>query len=301
MTTHSDNRYITRHFYWHQYDEISADFRVFAYSCGKYQRRNHFHLRDFTPYSIFLQATEPIITAISDKRLDFGYIPHWDAKKQSLFVTNAGKSFIRFDSVTKQVYEGKFVDANFKVDFFLPTNECENCFVTSGGLNMYIVNWDGFNSNVTFVRKVTTIPGIKNLTYVNTAKTDPRNRLLVATWRYDCCNPHGNSPNGSVFLIEKSNAIEIIDEARYPSGLEWDTVSSQMYYMDICRLNIRAYDWEANDGTVGKPRTIYDFRHDFPVESAKASYLPVGLGINCHGNLMVGLFNASTVAEINPT
>lgn len=239
--------------------------------------------------------------AISDKRFDFGYIPHWDAEKQSLYVTNAGKSVVRYDSITKQLYEGKFIDANFKVDFFLPTNECENCFVASAGLNMYIVSWDGFNSNVTFVRKVTTIQGTENLANVNTAKTDPRNRLLVATWRYDRCNPNGNSPNGSIFLVENSNADDIINRARYPSGLEWNIVSSQMYYMDICRLNIKAYDWRASDGTVSKPRNIYNFQHDFPVESSKALYLPVGLSINCRGNLMVGLFNASIVVEINPT
>lgn len=165
---------------------------------------------------------------------------------------------------------------------------------------MYIVNWNGYDSNVTMVRKAATLPGTENLTYVNTARTDPRNRLLVGTWRNDRCNPNGNSPNGSVLSIENGNAEVIINGAQYPSGFEWNKVTSQMYYMDICALNIKAYDWSAIDGTVKNPKIIYDFRDDFPFDSEIAPYLPVGMSINCDGNLMVGLFNTSTVAEINP-
>lgn len=154
---------------------------------------------------------------------------------------------------------------------------------------------------MTIGRKVATLQGSKNLTYVNTARTDPRNRLLAATWRYDRCNPEGSSPNGSVFLIEGQKVEALINGARYPSGLEWNIVTSKMYYTDICRLNIKEYDWSPVDGTVRKPKVIYDFRNDFPVESPIAPYLPVGLSINCNGNLVVGLFNASTVAEINPS
>lgn len=165
---------------------------------------------------------------------------------------------------------------------------------------MYDIYWDGLNSNVTVVRKVTTIPGKEDSTYVNTAKTDPRNRLLVATWRYDRCNPNGNSPDGSVFLVEGGNTKAIINGARYPSGLEWNIITSEMYYIDICNLNIKSYNWSPNDGIVSRPKNIYDFRRDFPVQSDIAPYLPVGMSINCNENLLVGLFNESTVAEINP-
>lgn len=199
------------------------------------------------------------------------------------------------------MYEGKFSDPNFKVDFFLPSSEGEDLFVTSYGLNMYIVHWDGFDSNVTFIRKVAALPGTEGLTYVNTAKIDPKNRLLAATWRYDRCNPNGNSPDGSVYLVEGGKAQELIDGARYPSGLEWDVSRSKMYYIDICKLNIKSYDWSPSDGTVGQPSVIYDFREDFPISSAYSNYLPVGSNLNSNGNLMVALFNESTVAEINPT
>ncbi len=211
-------------------------------------------------------------------------------------------SLVRYDAITQQLYEGKFTDPNFKVDFFLPTSECPDCFVTSHGLDVYIVHWDGYNSNVTFLRKVTELPGRENLTYVNTAKTDPMNRLLVATWRYDRCNPSGNSSDGSVYLVEGDGTTkEIIDGARYPSGLEWDVNASRMYYIDICQLNIRAYDWSPTDGTVRNPKVVYDFRNDFPIDSPVSYYLPVGSNINSHGNLMVALFNTSTIVEVNPT
>lgn len=245
--------------------------------------------------------SKPTITAISDKRFNFGSIPNWSAEKKSLYVTNAGISLVRYDAATKQLYEGKFIDSSFKVDFFLPTTECENCFVASAGLNFYIVHWDGFNSNVTFVRQVITIQGVENLTYVNVAKTDPKNRLLTGTWRYDRCSPTGNSPNGSVLLFERSKATTIINDVQYPSGFEWNPVTSQMYFMDICRLNIMAYDWSESEGAVSNPTIVYDFRDDFSIQSNKAPYLPVGTSINCNGNLMVGMFNASIVAEINPT
>lgn len=199
------------------------------------------------------------------------------------------------------MYEGKFSDPNFEVDFFLPTNDCEDCFVTSYGLNAYVVHWDGLNSNVTFVRKLVEFPGKENLTYVNTAKTDPRNRLVAATWRYDRCNPNGDSPDGVVYLVEDGIAKPIINGARYPSGLAWDVSTSKMYYIDICELNIKAYDWSPEVGSVSNPRVVYDFRVDFPVQSPYSQYLTVGSNINSDGNLMVALFNESTVAEINPS
>ncbi|XP_037044175.1 regucalcin-like [Bradysia coprophila] len=249
-----------------------------------------------------LSSAELTIRAISDKRLSFGYIPHWDASKQSLYVTNALISLIRYDAVTKQLYEGTFTDPNFEIDFFLPTNDCQDCFVASHGLDVYIVHWDGFNSNVTFVRKMTELSGIENLTYVNTAKMDPNNRLLVATWRYDRCNPNGGSPDGSVYLVEADGQTkEIIGGALYPSGLEWDVSASKMYYIDICQLNIKSYDWSIVDGTVRNPKIIYDFRDDFPIDPPVSYYLPVGSNINFDGNLMVALFNTSTIVEINPT
>lgn len=234
--------------------------------------------------------------------MNFGYIPHWNAERQSLYVTNAAISLIRYDTVTKQLYEGTFTDTSFKVDFFLPTTEGENYFIASYGLNIYILEWDGLNSNVSIVRKIGMLQGTEGLTYTNTAKTDPKNRLLLATWRYDRCNPDGNSPDGSVFLLQDDGKAEpIINGSRYPSGLEWDTALSKMYYIDICKLNIMAFKWSEKDGTVGKPSIVYDFRKDFPISSDLAHYLPVGSNLNNNGNLMVAIFNESTVAEINPT
>lgn len=233
--------------------------------------------------------------------MNFGYIPHWDAKRQSLYVTNATVSLIRYDAVTQQLYEGIFTDTTFKVDFFLPTTEGENRFVAAFGRNVYILEWDGFNSNVEIVRKIATLQGTDGLTYVNTAKTDPKNRLLIATWRYDRCNPKGNSPDGFVFLVDGDKAEPIIDGAQYPSGLAWDTELSKMYYIDICKLNIMAFDWSEKDGTIGKPSIAYDFRKDFPIASDLSHYLPVNSNINNNGNLMVALFNESKVVEINPT
>lgn len=166
---------------------------------------------------------------------------------------------------------------------------------------MYIFNWDGYNSNATLIRNITTLPGETGYTYANTAKTDPRSRLLIATWRYDRCNPNGNSPNGSVDLIQRGNVETILEDAQYPSGLEWNILISKMYYIDICRLNIRAYDWSPRDGTVANPSVVYNFRDDFPFQSTIAPYLPVGMSINCDGNLMIGMFNLTAVVEINPT
>lgn len=237
---------------------------------------------------------------MSDKRLNFGYIPHWDAGKKSLYVTDPGKSLVRYDTVSKQLYEGKFSDPDFKVDFFLPTSDCKNCFVASAGLDVYIIYWDGCNSNATVRRKVATLPGKNGYTFANTAKTDPRNRLLIATWRYDRCNPKGDSPDGSVDLLQGSNARILLNNTEYPSGLEWNILLSKMYYIDICQLNIRAYDWSPGDGTVANPTVVYNFRKDFPFQSPMAPYLPVGTSINCNGNLLVGMFNLSMVAEINP-
>lgn len=256
--------------------------------------------------------------------MNFGYIPHWDAKRQSLYVTNATVSLIRYDAVSKRLYEGVFTDTTFKVDFFvsyiysfiyfsasfplfiiiyfqLPTTQGENRFVAAYGRNVYLLEWDGFDSNVEIVEKIATLPGTEGLTYVNTAKTDPKNRLLIATWRYDRCNPKGNSPDGSVFLVEGEKAEAIIDAARYPSGLEWNTTLSKMYYIDICKLNIMAFDWSEKDGTISNPSIAYDFRKDFPIASDLSHYLPVNSNINNKGNLMVALFNESKVVEINPT
>lgn len=90
--------------------------------------------------------------------MNFGYIPHWNAANQSLYVTNATKSLIRYDAVTKELYEGTFVDDSFEVDFFLPTTE-ENYFLSAHGRNVYILEWDGLNSNVNIVRKIATLAG----------------------------------------------------------------------------------------------------------------------------------------------
>lgn len=233
--------------------------------------------------------------------MNFGYIPHWDAERQSLYVTNATKSLIRYDAVENKLYEGIFSGTDFKVDFFLPTSEDENNFVAAYGRNIWLLEWDGFDSNVTIVRKIAILQGTDGLTYVNTAKIDPKNRLLAATWRYDRCNPKGNSPDGHVFVVEDGKAQPIIDGARYPSGLEWNVAASKMYYIDICKLNIVAYDWSEENGHVTNPSIAYDFRKDFPVSSDLAHYLPVGANLNSNGNLMVALFNESKVSEINPT
>lgn len=176
----------------------------------------------------------------------------------------------------------------------------ENHFVAAFGMNVYILEWDGFNSNVTIVKKIATLQGTPDLTYVNTGKIDPKNRLLLATWRYDRCNPKGNSPDGSVFVVQNGKAEPILGGARYPSGLEWDVAACKMYYIDICKLNIMAYDWSETDGTVTNGKVIYDFRTDFPISSDMSHYLPVYLNINSNNNLMVALFNESTIAEINP-
>lgn len=198
------------------------------------------------------------ITSISSRALTYGYSPHWDAERQSLyFVDNndVEKSIFRYDFRTKTLYEAGFAgNITHQPSFIIPIKSHKNRFALSVERSVLIIEWDGKSSFVKPIRTATAVEqeAIYDDNDFDSGKVDPSGRLVAGTYRGDGC-AKTSAANSSVYLFERDiDILPIIRGISSVAGLAWNPKLKKFYFLRSCLYSIYEYDWCSKTGSIRK-------------------------------------------------
>jgi sugar lactone lactonase YvrE len=123
----------------------------------------------------------------------------------------------------------------------------------------------------------------------NDGKCDPRGRLWVGTMSE---GPERKGKAALYCLDSDLAAIQRLGGVTCSNGLCWSTDERTFFYVDTPTYQVRAFDFDADAGTIDGGRVVIELSRD---EGA-----PDGMTIDAEGQLWIALFDGGRVLRIDP-
>jgi sugar lactone lactonase YvrE len=123
---------------------------------------------------------------------------------------------------------------------------------------------------------------------LNDSKCDRRGRLWTGSMR-----DYGAATTGSLYRVGADLVCDrILSDITVPNALAWSPDDSTLYFADTADGRIRAYEFDADEGRLGKMRIL--------VESGVLPGKPDGATIDADGCLWNARYEGGCVARITP-
>jgi sugar lactone lactonase YvrE len=122
---------------------------------------------------------------------------------------------------------------------------------------------------------------------LNDSKCDRGGRIWTGTMR-----DFGLAPTGSLYRIgADASCTRMLGDITVPNALSWSPDNRQMYFADTPDGQIRAYEFDADDGQLGAMKTV---------ESGNLPGRPDGATVDSEGCIWSARYQGSCVARITP-
>jgi sugar lactone lactonase YvrE len=125
-------------------------------------------------------------------------------------------------------------------------------------------------------------PGVR----MNDAACDPQGRFWAGTM--------SSEPGGAtLYRLDRHGAVEpMLDDLTVSNGLGWSPDGRTMYHADSGPRLVRAFDFDAERGTISHPRVLLDLDD--------ADGAPDGLTVDVIGDLWIAIWGAGQVRRYAP-
>ncbi len=122
----------------------------------------------------------------------------------------------------------------------------------------------------------------------NDGKCDPRGRFWAGTM-----SMVGQAKAGSLYVLETDHSVRhVLGSVTTSNGLDWSPDRSKMYYIDTPTMMVRAFDYDADSGTITGERTV--------VRIPDGVGRPDGMTVDAEGMLWVAHWDGGRVTRWNP-
>jgi sugar lactone lactonase YvrE len=123
----------------------------------------------------------------------------------------------------------------------------------------------------------------------NDGKCDPRGRFWAGTM-----SMVGQAKAGSLYVLETDHCVRhVLGSVTTSNGLDWSPDRSTMYYIDTPTMIVRAFDYDADRGTITAERTV--------VRIPEGVGRPDGMTVDAEGMLWVAHWDGGRITRWNPT
>lgn len=121
----------------------------------------------------------------------------------------------------------------------------------------------------------------------NDGKCDPRGRFLAGTM-----DMGETGPNGSLYSFDGKSLTKLFGDVTISNGLTWSPDHKTLYYIDTPTQEVRAYDYDLENGTIGDMRVV--------VQIPEILGSPDGMTSDTQGNLWIAMWGGAQVTKWNP-
>jgi len=209
--------------------------------------------------------------------LILGEGPHWHPTwEKFLYVDIEGKKVGRIDPATKINEERTF--------------EKRVGTVVPGMNDKLVIAFEDAIAELDFetgiAKEIIKIEADKPGTRCNDGKCDNAGRLWIGTMHLQ-----GKLRQGALYCFDGSLEKKI-EGVSLSNGICWSKDNSTMYYIDSYDYNIKAYDFDLNNGDIANERIL--------VSGLEKGFIPDGMAIDEEGMLWVAMWGGSCVNRYNP-
>lgn len=186
-----------------------------------------------------------------------GQSPFWNKQSNSLFYVDIEKpSVLRYDYRTKRTYEAKIENEEI-IGFIVGVANSANEFVVGLGNKAVVIEWDGKSPNVKRKRTLFEVAsGTEQV--LNDGKADKCGRLFTGTLRDLTCDYQPEVANASFYrYTESTGVVSLFNTVYISNGFAFDDINNVLYYIGACQLNIKAFDYNPQNGEISKSIKFY--------------------------------------------
>lgn len=133
---------------------------------------------------------------------------------------------------------------------------------------------------------------------------DPESDLSDNRFNDGKCDPHGRFWAGTMSLVRKRGAAslyvlesdgsvrKVFGGVSTSNGLDWSPDRSTMYYIDTPTLQVAAFDYDGDSGTIGGRRVVVRF--------PEGVGRPDGMTVDAEGMLWIAHWQGGRISRWNP-
>ncbi|XP_076103705.1 regucalcin-like [Mytilus galloprovincialis] len=215
-----------------------------------------------------------------------GEAPHWDEDSQCLFFVDiCANSVHRWNAVTG-------VEQNIVLDntvgFVVPW--AKGGVIVGLGKTLTHLDWN--IEKTTLLHEVD--DGLDNR--FNDGKCDPRGRIWAGTMGNGKDLALIPKEKGSLYSLDTDGTIKKhVENITISNGIAWSPDNKTMYYIDSVPGVVYAFDYDIDNGTICRQRTIAEFE-----KGPFGSPFPDGMTIDTDGMLWIACFFGGRVMRMDP-
>jgi len=210
---------------------------------------------------------------LHDIKATLGEGPVWDARTGILYW---------IDILNKRIYANG--------DVFLEADETIGCLSLrkNGGLvftkRASVWTCESDSSNLTLFHALADEPANNRF---NDGKCDPRGRFLAGTM-----DMGETDPIGALYSFDGNSVTKLIGDVTISNGLAWSPDYKILYYIDTPSHEIKAFDYDLDNGTIGNMRVV--------IQLSDSLGHPDGMTSDTQGNLWIAMWGGAQVTKWNP-
>ncbi len=128
----------------------------------------------------------------------------------------------------------------------------------------------------------------------NDGKADPQGRLWVGTYAEG-----GRSGTAALYRFARGRLERMAGDASASNGLAWSPDGRTMYWSDTRAHTVRAFDFDAAEGTLAHPRVFAAFAPRDPGQPLAAyGGRPDGAAVDAEGGYWVAMFEGARLLRL---
>ena len=218
-------------------------------------------------------------SCVLDARASLGECPVWSTAEQVLYwVDINAPSLNRFDPATGR-------------NTAIPMPAAIGCFALRERGGFIVALRDGLwlaRADGTLEHKIAAAPYDAATHRFNDGRCDRQGRFFAGAM-----NEKRDANSAALWRVDADHSItRVLDDMMISNGLAWSPDGRTMYHADTTTLTVRAFDYDAANGTPSAPRT---FAH-WTGETDR----PDGGAVDSAGNYWTAFYRGGKVLQISP-
>jgi sugar lactone lactonase YvrE len=212
-----------------------------------------------------------------DAKANLGEGPIWDARTQTLYWV---------DILNKRIYVGSeiLIELDEFVGCIAPR---PNGLVFTKRFSFWALDQTHGTPASVRTTLISTLTDEPPNNRFNDGKCDPRGRFLAGTMDFDAAKA-----TGSLYSLEGNSITKLLSDVTISNGMTWSTDYKTLYYIDTPTLQVRAFDYDLDTGTIANPRVV--------IHVPEPLGWPDGMTSDRQGNLWIAMWGGAQVTKWNP-
>lgn len=213
---------------------------------------------------------------VADLRTRLGEGPVWEAALGTLRLTDIpARRLIRFDPESGRV---ETVETSEEVGCFAPMRDGGTVAAMRSGI-----------FDLTTQRRLAANPETYSGSRFNDGTIDPRGRFLAGT-----VDPERQG-RAALYRLDRHGLTRLVDGLHTSNGLAFSPDGRTLYHADTPRFVVRAYDYDADTGTMSNGR---EFIRLTPTDTDQGR--PDGAAVDAEGCYWTALYQGARVHRYSP-